>query len=169
MSSHSCRIGKASPQCGCRNGFSDYQLGWMLSCSCHIGMASPQCGCMNVSSGFQLLCLSNHNWYTCKAYSSWKSKSHSGHSFFQPRNGLSHLHWGCWINCSSWPVILTIIPVKNFFSIQDHKSESALDFMKLFLSTLLPKIDIESEGKVLNLRRLRNRKIFVTSEVVWNI
>ena len=25
-------------------------------------------------------------------------------------------------------------------------------------------IDIESEGKVLNLRRLRNRKIFVTSE-----
>ena len=28
----------------------------------------------------------------------------------------------------------------------------------------ISEIDIESEGKVLNLRRLRNRKIFVTSE-----
>ena len=91
MSSHSCRIGKASPQCGCRNVSLDYELKCMSSHSCHIGKASPQCGCRNGSSDYQLWCMSSHSCHTGKASPPcgpscvswdclpWQWSSHTGH------------------------------------------------------------------------------------------
>ena len=113
MSSHSCYIGKVSPQCGCRNGSSDYEQKYMSSHSCHIDKVSPQCGCRNVSSDHQLKCMSSHRCHIGKAFPlcgpscvSWEYcllqwSSHTGHrsshqcspSFYSATSLLWFVRW----------------------------------------------------------------------------